>query len=407
MRPIREFAGRLTNAARLRRQARAMTTTPRTWPAPWARRGSTRRQRDGAGSHHQAVVRRRRLPRHEERELATSGSSGDNNSWGYILGWCRDGSRCDAPTGWLWTGNEDAFGGYDLTDASIDNIARNKTLLMIHSAGNDGGTIGPNAAPFPHNHQDNNGETLQNEIFCYSPSGNGNDCPAPPTCSTGATHCETVRHPPKRSDRVDRPDCQLEERHRRRRGRHRQGHRQLQLRGPHSRRPHQARRRGARRQRLLDLPQQPLRRRAGTSMASPVVTGIAGLLTEQWRKTFNNANPAPVSPENADHRRRRRPRRTRPRLHATASAWPTPRPRSTSILADEGAGKRVRLGLGAGWAGAVPGLGAARPATSASCGWTDPEVLGLGNTDLADKTLVNDLDLTVTDPNGATFSRTC
>jgi hypothetical protein len=26
-------------------------------------------------------------------------------------------------------------------------------------------------------------------------------------------------------------------------------------------------------------------------MASPVVTGIAALLTEQWRKTFTGANP--------------------------------------------------------------------------------------------------------------------
>ena len=31
----------------------------------------------------------------------------------------------------------------------------------------------------------------------------------------------------------------------------------------------------------------------GTSMSSPVVTGISALLVEQWRKTFSGQNPTP------------------------------------------------------------------------------------------------------------------
>jgi subtilisin family serine protease len=44
---------------------------------------------------------------------------------------------------------------------------------------------------------------------------------------------------------------------------------------------------------LSTVPTDNYDRKQGTSMASPVVTGIAALLTEQWRKTFAGANPLP------------------------------------------------------------------------------------------------------------------
>ncbi len=334
-------------------------------------------------------------------QLATVGTSGDNNSWGYILGWC-DSSRCTAPSGWVWTGNADAFGGYDITDSTIDKIARTKNVLMIHSAGNDANTLGPLFTPFQHNHQDENGDLIKNETFCYSPSGNGGDCPAPPTCTSGANHCETVHHPangpvtsvgltasskniitvgaidsnrfiasfssqgPTRDGRV-KPDVVAV--------------------GVNT---------------YSTFPSNTYGTLSGTSMSSPVVTGISGMLTEQWHKTFSNANPLPVQMKaviiaGADDLGRPGPDFVYGFGLADAKAS------ADLIIADGATGKRMKLdSVGQGSQISYPITVGSQQNLRVVLAWTDPEVLNLGDTDLAGKTLVNDLDLKLTDPNGNT-----
>jgi len=61
----------------------------------------------------------------------------DNNSWGYILGWC-SAANCGTafPT---WNGGDELFGGYDALDsAPYDGMAKKTLVLFVHSAGNDG-----------------------------------------------------------------------------------------------------------------------------------------------------------------------------------------------------------------------------------------------------------------------------
>ena len=335
-------------------------------------------------------------------QLASIGSQGDNNSWGYILGWC-DSSRCDAPTGWVWTGNEDAFGGYDLTDASLDHIARDKNVLMIHSAGNDGGTFGPAQAPFAHNHQDNNGNTISGEIFCYSSNGSGTDCPAPPICTSGTAHCEVVRHPPngpvgsmgllsssKNIISVGAVDIAKSIAGFSSQGPTRDGRVKPDVvaRGVNV---------------YSTFPNNLYGTEQGTSMASPVVTGVAGLLTEQWRKTFGGANPSPnamktVIIAGADDLGRPGPD------YVYGFGLTDAKNSADIIIADGGTGKRIAqdpVGQSASVLYRVTTT-AATPNLRFVLGWIDPEVLGLGSNDLAGKTLVNDLDLTVIDPSGNT-----
>ena len=58
-------------------------------------------------------------------------SRSDNNSWGYVLGWCNTG-KCSE---WVWTDSDLYFGGYDaLVTAPLDKITRTNGVLMVHSA---------------------------------------------------------------------------------------------------------------------------------------------------------------------------------------------------------------------------------------------------------------------------------
>ncbi len=145
----------------------------------------------------------------------------------------------------------------------------------------------------------------------------------------------------------------------------------------------------------------------GTSMSTPVVTGIAGLLTQQYRKTFGKT-PSPAVLKTlliagADDLGNAGPDYTFGFGLADAKAS------VDLILADNGAGSRIRTGT------IVSGQDIDIPITLSSTqnfravlGWFDPEVLLVPDPNiqdddpLADKTLINDLDLRVVDPNGAT-----
>jgi subtilisin family serine protease len=329
-------------------------------------------------------------------QLHAVGSVADNNSWGFILGWTRDGS-----TGWTWTGNDEYIGAYDSTDAALDKISRTGTTLMVHSAGNEGSTTGPTSAPFAHNHTDDSGSTNNNEIFCYSQDGSGTDCPAPPTCTAGISHCETVRHPvhgtvgsigltasAKNVIAVGATDSGKNVTTFSSRGPTRDGRVKpdITARGLNV---------------LSTLPNNNYGRESGTSMAAPVVTGISALLTQQWRKEFN-ANPLPVT--------------LKALLIAGAVDTGNPGPDYTNgfgfvdaknsvdvLVADNAQGKRINIGtIDQGGQTDLPlslsGTGNVRVVLV----WNDPEVLGLdpNGTDISDIALVNDLDLVVRDPNG-------
>ena len=220
-------------------------------------------------------------------------SRSDNNSWGYILGWCTTGS-C---TGFVWTDADLYYGGYDsLVTAPLDKITRDVGVLMVHSAGNDAQNIGPQAAPFAHGHFDDNGNIVTG--YCYSADGSGTDCPVP-TCKAGATFCETTRHPQitsvlpapwmsigvtasaKNVIAVGAVDSGKAIASFSSRGPTRDGRVKPDL---------VARGIGV----YSTFPNNSYFSLSGTSMSSPVVTGSSALLVEQWRRTFGGANPTPA-----------------------------------------------------------------------------------------------------------------
>jgi hypothetical protein len=327
----------------------------------------------------------------KDSELPVVKSVADNNSWGYVLGW-----RSNSNTGWEWTGNDEYIGGYDSTDSAIDEIARGGVTLMIHSAGNEGDNGGPTLAPFQHEHEDDNGDTIPNEIFCYSVNGSGTDCPLPCTASPG--HCEITRHPvhvpygslgltpgsknvvavgavdnfknilsfssrgPTRDGRV-KPDVVAK------------GYNLYST-----------------------FPNNGYARSSGTSMSSPVVTGLSALIVEQFRKSFG------FTPD---------PQTLKTLIMAGADDLGNPgidytygygladaKASVDLVIADSGSGKRIQVDSAAqGSQFDYPLTLAAGQNLRVVLGWQDPEVLNLGD-DLAGNTLVNDLDLKVTGPAG-------
>lgn len=324
----------------------------------------------------------------------------DNNSWGYILGWCDD-SRCTAPTGWLWTENQEYIGGYDTeTDGAIDKITRTGQTLFVHSAGNDGTNSGPSSAPFAHNHVDNNGNTIKGETFCYSSDGSGTDCPVP-QCSAGAVHCEITHHPTNTT--VTSVGLTASSKNIITVGATDSGRNVVSFssRGPtlDGRVKPDITAKGF--NTLSTTPGNQYAKESGTSMASPVVTGIAALLTQQWRQTFNTSgtpNPAQL----------------KALLIAGAVDEGNPGPDYTNgfgavdaknsvdlIIADGGAGRRIVTNtLAQGSQLDVPLALASAGDLRAVLVWTDTEAAPLSD-DTSGPTLVNDLDLSVSDPNGA------
>ena len=108
-------------------------------------------------------------------------SVADNNSWGYILGWC----TAPACAGWEWEDTAEFYGYYDSEyTAPLDKVSRTIGVLFMHSAGNDAEKIGPIDQWGTHAHVDSNGDRINGKTYCYSRDGSGNDCPTP-TCSVG------------------------------------------------------------------------------------------------------------------------------------------------------------------------------------------------------------------------------
>ena len=332
----------------------------------------------------------------KQNTLKNISSVADNNSWGVILGWDQDAST----RAWTWYGFDEAIGGYEITNAALDAAARVNGSLMVHSAGNEAQTGGPQAAPFAHQHVDDNFNVIAGETFCYSNDGSGTDCPAPPTCSAGPTHCEIVRHPfhvpfgsvgllacPKNILTVGATDNNRNIASFSSRGPTRDGRVKPEIAAP-----------GV--NVLSTTPNNTYGIESGTSMASPLTAGTAALLSQLWSRTFNTAAP-PVALKTL--------------LIAGAQDVGNPGPDYTYgfgfldgkasadfIVNDGGSGKRIRVdNISQGGQYEVALSLASAQNLRVVLGWADPEVFLLGD-QFADKTLVNDLDLKVIDPNGNT-----
>ena len=343
----------------------------------------------------------------KDTQLEPLGVVADNNSWDFTLGW-----SFESPS-WVWNGN--FFGAYDPTYSSpYDAVAvKSGRPLFVHAAGNDASQGDPPlSAPFsPHEHCcDQNGNTIKTETFCYSPSGSGTDCGAP--CSpgksniTGEQHCETTKHPTigpygtigleaslKNVISIGAMD------------------QFSQIAGFSSRGP------------TLDGRLKPevvakgvnqystapggYRTLQGTSMSSPVVTGISGLLVEQWRKTFSGQTPGgailktlliagaddQVGPSLLDP----------PGPDFSYGFGLVDAKNSVDlIIADGGTGSRIRTGtLKSGDTFQFPLSVASPQNVRVVLGWFDPEIVP--QPDAPDTpTLLNDLDVKIIDPTGAT-----
>lgn len=331
------------------------------------------------------------------------GSVADNNSWGYVLGWSSDTSN-----NWTWNEGEELIGGYSADINSVfDHIASTNGAIGIYSAGNDASEYGPTVAPYLHHHVDSQGNQTT-PVYCYSTDLTGNDCPTSLGCTAGSQYCEIVRHPTHAANGLSSPGGSI-------------GwtasskntiavgstNSSLFISNFSSRGPTK----DGRIKPEITAKGQSLYSTAlsgtyttlqGTSMAAPVVTGTMALLVEQWRKLNGGASPLPVTLKalaiaGADDLGNPGPDYTYGFgfLNAKASV--------DLIVADAGTGKRVRIGSASqGSVDNYPVTLSAQENFRVVLTWFDPEALPLGSEDVAGKTLINDLDVEVVDPTGAT-----
>jgi len=342
--------------------------------------------------------------------LKPLGIVADNNSWDFSLAWQETGS------GWVWNGGEDYYGGYDSFYSTPYEAVTVKAgaPLFVHAAGNDAssGNPGPVLGDFsPHKHTDENGSPITSETFCYSANGSGTDCPANCTAGvstkTGERHCEITKHPIygpfttvgieaslKNNVSVGAIDVNGLVQSFSGRGPARDGRVKPEL--------------VAKGVDQFSTFPRGYGTIGGTSMATPVVTGIAALLTEQWRKTFHGQTPTGAILKTlliagADDQ-----------LGASSLDQPGPdysygfglvdaKASVDLIIADGGTGLRIRTGtVHNGDTVTIPlTLAAPQSLLRVDLGWFDPEILPQPD-DRGSATLINDLDLKVTDPSGAT-----
>ncbi|MDQ3281338.1 MAG: S8 family serine peptidase [Acidobacteriota bacterium] len=334
----------------------------------------------------------------KDKELSPLGIVADNNSWGYVLGWTtEDGIP-------VWLDSEEYYGAYELTTTAVlDQISNDRNVLFVHSAGNDGDGVSFSSEFSEHLHVDDEGDTVKGKLWCYSKNGSGTDCPS--SCAGG---CEAVRH------QVDLPyntigvtasaknvitvgaittlNPQLDITNFSSRGPARDG----RVKPDVVARGYQV---------LSSFPNNSYGRMNGTSQASPSVTGIAALITEQWRKMFAGANPTPAQ--------------LKALIIAGATDLGNPGPDYTfgfglvnakasidALIADQGTGTRIRnFTFSQGQSFEVPVVVTGSQAQNLRfvLNWPDPAIPFLGGDDISAKALVNDLDLKVVGPAGSTF----
>lgn len=335
--------------------------------------------------------------RTKQTQLPPLGIVADNNSWGFPLSWQFDGE-------WVWYGGEELYGAYDAQYSTpYDALAKTSPVLFVQSSGNDGG-LGhpPLTVPFsPHKHTDDMGNVITGETFCYSLDGLGTDCQVPCTATPG--HCEKVKHPTHDAFNTLGPTATLKNVI----SVGALNSSPLTIASFSSRGPTGDGRvkpdlvaKGVRQYSTIPVKDGSYSSGfSGTSMAAPVVTGIAALLTEQWRRTFSGQNPLPVVLKTL--------------MIAGADDLGTAGPDYTYgfglvdaqasvdlILADNNNGSRIHVGdIAQGQQIEFPLTVAATQNLRVVVGWVDPEVL-LSGTNASARTLVNDLDVKVIDAAG-------
>jgi hypothetical protein len=333
----------------------------------------------------------------KEETLKPLGVVADNNSWGFILGWSDEGGFQ------VWNDAEEYMGAYDVTvNAPADEISIEQGVLFVHSAGNDGDGASFTTAYSEHRHVDENFDTITDKLFCYSLNGSGTDCPA--NCNGG---CEKIRHDPKTP--FDTLGTMAAAKNVLGVGSifvASNGNRLIS--GFSSRGPAKDGRikpdvvaRGS--NVLSTVPTNSYSIEGGTSMASPVVTGVAALLTELWRKTNGGANPSPAQ--------------LKALIIAGTDDMGNPGPDYTFgfglvnakksadlIIADAGKQNNVRslsFAEGAGQTVETSVTVTQAQDLRAVLYWADPPATVIGSeTDIAEKALVNDLDLKIVGPDG-------
>lgn len=312
----------------------------------------------------------------------------DNNSWGFISGWNYD----DTKSKWGWY-ESDGFGAYTESSQKIDTIVRDRKVLVMFSAGNDGNERGPTSFPFEHVHP----YDVDDEItWCMSNDGSGTDCPV----ATCGDRCEKVKHPSdgtwSNMSRLGGAKNAVAV------GAISQGSKtttSFSSRGP------------SRDGRIKpDLVAKGLNvfstgngggysQSNGTSMATPVVTGVAALVVEQWRKTLG-ATP--------------RPDELKAVLLNGAEDLGTPGPDYAygfglvnaqtavdNVIADAGQGNRIRRGTVRGGDVIEHAFDlAATESVRLTLVWNDPAFDPSGGGYWA-HTLINDLNLKVVAPDGS------
>ena len=345
----------------------------------------------------------------KDTQLKPLGVAADNNSWDFVLGWSGDSQSGLS----VWNG--DFFGAYDPVYSSpYDAVTTHSgSPLFVHSAGNDALMTDPSFTGMSaHLHCCTaSGDTIRSETFCYSQSGSGNDCTAP--CSTGMStitgepHCETTHHhiqgpfgvvgleaSVKNVVSVGAVDLNGVIAPFSSRGPARDGRIKPEV--------------VAKGLSQFSTVPGGYGTRSGTSMSSPVVTGTSGLLTEQWRKTFNGQSPSGAVLKTlliagADDQ-----------IGDQISDLPGPdytygfglvdaKNSVDLILADGGTGSRIRTGtLNNGDTVEFPLSVAAPQNLRVVLGWFDPEIFPKPEDPLELPTLLNDLDVKVIDPSGQT-----
>ena len=329
----------------------------------------------------------------KDTDLITHGIVADNNSWGFSrIGWSNSGGF------WVWEDTAEYYGAYDYEyTAPLDEITRNRGVLFVHSAGNEGDD-GPTGTWGEHRHVDAQGSPDTTKTYCYSQNLSGTDCPAP-GCTAGA--CETAKHhtlspydtlsltgAAKNVITVGAVDSQ-------------QGLLALSSRGPakDGRVKPDVVARGS--FVVSSVPTNSYGTASGTSMASPVVTGIAALITEQYRRTFAKT---PIAQElkaliiaGADDLGRPGPD------YAYGFGLADAKKSVDLLVADKGNKNRIRtVSVEQGQTFEMPIVVSAGENVRVVLHWADPPVFLPENQVHTAKALVNDLDLKVIGPTGAT-----
>ena len=331
----------------------------------------------------------------KDKELVKLGSRIDNNSWGYTLGWEFDSY-------WVWNDGEEFWGAYELEIVSpIDAISLERNVLFVHSAGNDGDL--PNLNDWGHHrHVDENYAVINDKLFCFSINGSGNDCPMGGNlCSA----CEIGKHHP--SIPYDTIGMTAS-------GKNSLTVGAVQIVGPETTIADFSSRGPAKDGRvkpdvvargvnvMSTVPTNSYGPSNGTSMSTPAVSGMAALLVEQWRKTFG-VDPNPVQLKAV--------------ILAGAGDLGNPGPDYTYgyglvnakksadlIINDQGTGRRIRnVSIGNGQEVEIPLVVDTAQDVRVLLQWGDPSIPLVGSF-VADKALVNDLDMRIVGPNGTVHS---